>query len=75
MEVPSRSVLTASCLNVLRDHGAICGEIIGMSQEEFPSGLSNHVRVLAKCLSMVWLECFEPGRVLLPLGAGQVLPE
>ena len=48
----------------------ICGEIVGMFQQEFPSGLFYHVRVLAKCLSMAWLECFEPGRNLLPLGAG-----
>ena len=50
--------------------GAICGEIISMFQEEFPSDLLYQVRVLAKCLSMAGLECFEPGRDLLPLGAG-----
>ena len=49
--------------------GAICGEIVGMFEEEFPSGLFYHVRVLAKCLGTAGLECFEPGG-LLPLGAG-----
>ena len=50
--------------------GAVCGEIIGMFQEEFSSGLFYHVGVLAKHLSMDGLECFEPGRGLSPLGAG-----
>ena len=49
--------------------GDICGEIIGMFQEEFPPGLSYHVRVSTKCLGVAWLECFEPGRNLSPLGA------
>ena len=50
--------------------GAVCGEIIGMFQEKFPSGLLYHVRVSAKCLGVAGLECFEPGRDLSPLGAG-----
>ena len=48
----------------------VCGKIIGMPQEEFPSGLFYHVGVLAKSLSMAGLECFEPGRGLSPLGVG-----
>ena len=50
--------------------GAVCGETVGMFQEGFPSGLFFHVGVLAKCLGMAGLECFEPGRGLLPLGTG-----
>ena len=50
--------------------GAICSEIISMFQEEFFSGLLYHVGVLAKNLSVAGFECFEPGRGLLPLGAG-----
>ena len=49
---------------------AIHGEIVGMFQEEFPSGFFYHVRVLAKCLGMAVLECFEPGKGVSPLGAG-----
>ena len=49
---------------------AICDEIGGMLWEVFPSGLFYHVRVPAKCLGTVGLKCFEPGRDLLPLGAG-----
>ena len=49
--------------------GAICGEIVGVFQGVFPSGLFHHVRVSAKCLSVAGLECFEPGRDILPLGA------
>ena len=56
--------------------GGIWGEIVGMFQKEFPPGLSYHVGVLAKHLGMAWPECSEPGRDLLPLGAGGgVLPE
>ena len=55
--------------------GAICGEIVGMFREEFPSCLSYHVRVPAKCLGMAWLECLEPGRGLSPLGSGGPPPE
>ena len=51
--------------------GAICCEIIGMFYEELRSGLFYHVTVLAKCLSAAGLECFEPGRGLLPLGLGR----
>ena len=60
----------AICQNILEIMGAICGEIVGMFQEEFPSGLSYHIRVLAKCLSVAWLECSEPGRDLSTLGDG-----
>ena len=47
--------------------GTVCGKIIGMFQKEFPSGFFYHV--LAKCLGMAELECFEPGRGLLGLGS------
>ena len=48
--------------------GAICGEILGTFQKEFPSGLFYHVWVSAKCLSTAGLECFELMRGLLGLG-------
>ena len=50
--------------------GAICGEIVSMLQEEFPSGLLYHVRVSAKCLSMAGLKFFEPGGTSHLLGLG-----
>ena len=50
--------------------GAVCGEIVSMFQEEFPSGLLYHIRVLAKCLSAAGHECFDPGTDLSPPGAG-----
>ena len=51
--------------------GAVCGEIISMLHEEFPSGLLYHVRVSAKCPWLGWgfIKHFEPGGIS-PLGAG-----
>ena len=53
-----------------REMGAVCDEIVGMLGEVFSSGLFYHVRVSAKCLGTVGLQCLKPGRDLSPLGAG-----
>ena len=70
MEVPSRLALATSCLNVLERLWVPSVVKLYECFEKNSLLASLTKSVLAKCLSMAWLECFEPERGLSPLGAG-----